>query len=97
MANLYILSHLICRWYIKDENSVPTEYVLQPISTLYPNFLSSNIDTYKEAKNDWWATFDRLQKSIHKGVDANLTDPARIHDFYMGGKTASLVHDYESE
>ncbi len=29
---------LVCEWYKKDENAIPSEYVLQPISTGIPQY-----------------------------------------------------------
>ena len=32
---------LLRKWYVKDQNCIPASYILQPISSLLPNFLNS--------------------------------------------------------
>ncbi|XP_041349480.1 uncharacterized protein LOC121368798 [Gigantopelta aegis] len=51
---------LIKKWYILDENSTPPHYVLQAISTYFPDFMSSDKDVYKGTKRNWNKTCDRI-------------------------------------
>ena len=50
---------LITRWYLRDDNSVPPCYLLQPISTQFP-IHSAN----KEEMSNAWADWGKVEKRI---------------------------------
>ena len=50
---------LITSWYLRDDNSVPPFYVLQPISTQFP-INSADKDVMSKAWEDW----GKVEKSI---------------------------------
>ena len=77
---------LVFRWYIRDENAVPTEYVLQPITVGYPDLASTDPDKARQAKEGWYDTYDSLQQILATGAEDNLTDPERIHLYQMSGE-----------
>eukprot|EP00095_Tigriopus_kingsejongensis_P002552 maker-scaffold309_size213625-snap-gene-0.20 protein:Tk02552 transcript:maker-scaffold309_size213625-snap-gene-0.20-mRNA-1 annotation:"GI10101" len=57
---------LFMEWYDMDTNSVPSEMILQPISSLLPNFLNSLAPSLQEAdQRAWWkilCTFQNLYR-----------------------------------
>ncbi len=75
----------ICRWFKRDNNAIPPGYVLQPISSVYPEFNSTDHDEHTAAKNKWWSVFECLQQILQEGSKAHLSDLQRIHHFQMSG------------
>jgi hypothetical protein len=39
--------------FLKDENNIPAEYILQPISYKYPNYCAKDKDVSKAAYSQW--------------------------------------------
>ncbi|KAK2152117.1 hypothetical protein LSH36_339g02004 [Paralvinella palmiformis] len=74
---------LIDNWFLLDENLVPPAYVLQPISSHFPNFLSNDAKARSKAKNAWWDVFCKLQNVLVRGAKENLKDPQKIHSYIM--------------
>ena len=65
-----------CRWYIKDENAVPSTYLLKPVSKNIPDFLSEDFETQKAAKSQWWEESERLMEIIARGAASALDENA---------------------
>ena len=63
-----------CRWYIKDENAVPSTYLLKPVSKNIPDFLSEDFETQKAAKSQWWEESERLMEIIARGAASALDE-----------------------
>ncbi|CAH1788164.1 unnamed protein product [Owenia fusiformis] len=42
------------KWFDKDENSVPVSYILQPIDTHLPDYVSEDSEKKGAAKQTWW-------------------------------------------
>ena len=76
---------MVIRWFKKDENALPPVYVLQPISSEFPDFLSPNRDMMKSAKKQWWNVFESLQGILVNGAKKHLKDPDEVHDFLKSG------------
>ncbi|XP_018086077.1 uncharacterized protein LOC108698788 isoform X2 [Xenopus laevis] len=51
---------LLTQWYRLDENSAPSIYRLQPISTVYGDIFSRDPDRRQQAKNKWLNTLQKL-------------------------------------
>ena len=61
---------LLKKWYVKDLNSIPHTFILQPISSLLPNFLNTRYPKLqKKDQEDWFDTLLELQKFIMKGSE----------------------------
>ena len=76
----------IYRWFKKDENAVPAVYVLQPISSVYPDYLlHDDLERQKRARDDWWKDFLELQDILVEGARKKLSDPDRINQYSMSG------------
>ena len=73
------------RWYLKDENAIPTEYVLQRVSSRFPDFNSQLQERQIAARVEWWKDFTELQKIIKKGAKQALSDSDQVHHYIMSG------------
>ena len=51
---------LITTWYLRDDNSVPPCYLLQPLSSQFPGIKSADKDEISKAWEDW----GKIEKSI---------------------------------
>ena len=76
----------ICRWYIRDDNAIPPVYILQPISTQFPDLLSSDQARVYKAKEAWWKVVDQLKAMLITGAKKHLQDTNRVHTYLMSGK-----------
>ncbi|KAK6192030.1 hypothetical protein SNE40_003581 [Patella caerulea] len=73
---------LLNRWFKKDENSVPPIYILQPISSHIPSFLSHNADDKKKARTQWYEESEKLQESIISTAEICL-DENQVERYLM--------------
>ncbi len=65
---------LLCRWYTKDENAVPDAYILQPISTHYPDYIQKNDkEAFKKARGNWW-TENTIMHQTMRSVAQTLSN-----------------------
>ena len=56
---------LIEKWFHLDNNCIPPVYILQSVSTHYPDFINnSNQDLQRAASSLWWKDFEVLQTSL---------------------------------
>ena len=61
---------LLKKWFHKDLNCVPPLYVLQPISSILPNFLNSRKVKLQQAdQEEWFKTMQELQRFVLKGTE----------------------------
>ena len=61
---------LLKKWFHKDLNCVPPLYVLQPISSILPNFLNARKVKLQQAdQEEWFKTMQELQKYVLKGTE----------------------------
>lgn len=65
-------SELLEKWYKLDENSVPAVYVLQPVSTFFPNAYKNAVHTdeakAKKEKQHWWQTLVTMREALKKAA-----------------------------
>ncbi|XP_019644771.1 PREDICTED: NACHT domain- and WD repeat-containing protein 1-like [Branchiostoma belcheri] len=64
---------LLEEWYVKDENAVPPEYVLQPIEAKLPHYgdrSEENEELMDHYHNVWLNTFNALQDLLYKSAQA---------------------------
>ncbi|XP_035670187.1 NACHT domain- and WD repeat-containing protein 1-like [Branchiostoma floridae] len=64
---------LLEEWYVKDENAVPPEYVLQPIEAKLPHYgdrSEENEELMAHYHNVWLNTFNALQDLLYKSAQA---------------------------
>ena len=68
---------LITRWYLRDDNSVPPFYLLQPISRQFP-IHSGDKDERSKAWEDWCRVEKRIKSHLRSAADkAGLKDEAK--------------------
>ena len=60
------------RWYKRDDNIIPSIYVLLPISTHMPDFLSSEKTKKDNAKEQWKKESDVMFAAFQKAADRVL-------------------------
>lgn len=85
--DLQLLKH----WFWRDDNSVPAEYLLQPITSLLPHYRDyANDELRKKASSDWWTAFERMQVVLRLAADKAL-DKKERHKYYMSGMTQKTV------
>ena len=71
---------LIQSWFVRDENAVPPEYVLQPISSQFPDFIGAvTKESKQQALKDWWDVFLRLQGILRRAAVKSLPIEAGHH------------------
>ena len=84
-------ANLLRKWYIKDLNSVPPSYILQPISHLLPNFFNSRQPTLQlEDQEAWFDTLNNLFKYILKGSEV-LKHAEKISDAEFNQLRMSVI------
>ncbi|WAQ98657.1 NWD2-like protein [Mya arenaria] len=57
------------RWYIRDDNSVPPQYVLQPIDSVLTNYHSPKEELKRRAREDWDDTFEEIREVLMAGAN----------------------------
>lgn len=64
---------LLQAWFKFDSNAIPPEYVLQPISSQFPDFVNPpSKEAKQQALKDWWDVFLRLQSVLRKAAAKGL-------------------------
>eukprot|EP00045_Choanoeca_perplexa_P017000 m.237909 g.237909 ORF g.237909 m.237909 type:complete len:2231 (+) comp17421_c0_seq1:1346-8038(+) len=56
------------RWFVRDDNVVPASYVLLPIPTHLPDYLSSDGDKRRKARGDWWSAFESMALGLRQAA-----------------------------
>ena len=67
---------LLLKWFRKDENMLKSEYVLQKISSIIPEYNDEDNVKRKLARNEWWSEFEMMQKAL-KAAASTLNDAGR--------------------
>lgn len=76
---------LLKNWFWRDDNAIPAQYLLQPITSLLPHYRDyANEELRKKASADWWTAFERMQVVLRAAADAALDEVDR-HKYYMSG------------
>lgn len=72
-------------WFKLDENAIPPEYVLQPISTQFKDYIDPpSFEAKQRAIKDWWNIFLQLQNALRKAAVKVLTKDA-AHKYLKSG------------
>ena len=83
---------LLTHWFRRDDNCVPPEYLLQPITSLLPDYRNyEKEDLRKKASGKWWAAFERMQVVFRTAADKVLTKTAG-QKYVMSGEVNSKPH-----
>ena len=81
---------LLKRWFWRDDNAAPAQYLLQPITSLLPHYRDYvNNELRKKASADWWAAFERMQVVLRTAADHILEEEER-QKYYMSGNVFLL-------
>ncbi|XP_077984721.1 NACHT domain- and WD repeat-containing protein 1-like [Glandiceps talaboti] len=75
------IKKLVLHWYKKDENHIPPVYVLQPISTILPDFKSSDTELRNKAKQEWREIHAKIQTAFTKVAKVKLKDKERVNKY----------------
>ena len=80
--------NLLTKWFKRDDNLVPANYILQSISSLLPHFNnhSSSAEEISKASNEWWTAFERMQVVLRSAASKALTDASETRKYYVSGK-----------
>jgi len=58
------------KWFLRDDNAVPPQYILQPISSRLPHFNDPKFPAIqKQHRDEWWSTFELLQSNFRKAAN----------------------------
>ena len=77
---------LLKHWFWRDDNSVPAQYLLQPITSLLPHYRDyANEESRKKASAEWWTAFERMQVVLRAAADKALKNESERHKYYMSG------------
>ncbi|KAK6174050.1 hypothetical protein SNE40_017396 [Patella caerulea] len=68
--------NLLNKWFIRDDNSVPPTYVLQPISSHLPDFILPDVDKKKQAKDTWDGERENMREALAASAKQNLKKSA---------------------
>lgn len=86
---------LMEKWYKLDANSVPNIYVLQPVSSIYKNFINTNKlqkHLQEQDQSAWWRTMNDLCTIIRLGsarlMKANKFTSDDNHRYNYSGNCA---------
>ncbi|EDO31117.1 predicted protein, partial [Nematostella vectensis] len=90
---------LLLEWFLKNENALPAEYVLQPVTAKLPyyNDMREEVhDKYSQQREEWWkisVTFQRvLRISAHvAGRRGKLTEE-QVHKYYKSVTEHEIEH-----
>lgn len=78
-------------WYIEDLNAVPSQFILQPISSILVNFNNKRIPKLQEQDaRAWWAVESKIQQLLRKGArlcyDKGYFTYDQMHNYFMSGE-----------
>ena len=80
---------MLTKWFWRDDNAVPAQYLLQPITSLLPHYRDhQNNELRKKASSDWWMAFERMQVVFRMAADKVLDKKSARHKYHMSGKTS---------
>lgn len=81
---------MLIKWFWRDDNAVPAQYLLQPITSLLPHYRDpQNNEFRKKASSDWWMAFERMQVVLRMAADKVLDEQSARHKYHMSGKHCS--------
>ncbi|KAL3867039.1 hypothetical protein ACJMK2_044276 [Sinanodonta woodiana] len=62
--------HVLDKWYRKDDNALPAEYVLQPISSILNDYNSEDDTLKTNARTEWGDNFEKMRTLLKKAADS---------------------------
>ncbi|ESO97320.1 hypothetical protein LOTGIDRAFT_114992 [Lottia gigantea] len=74
------VKNLLSRWFTRDDNSVPPTYILQPISSRIPEFISEVEDEKSKAKNLWNSERDEMRQGLVQAAQ-QILDSESSHKY----------------
>jgi hypothetical protein len=77
---------LVLEWYLRDDNAVPSSYVLQPISTQFPVRAED-----KDNRNKAWADWGQVEKAIWNSLKSAV-DLVEVDTELKRAITKSVTH-----
>uniref|UniRef100_A0A1I8AA47 WD_REPEATS_REGION domain-containing protein n=2 Tax=Steinernema glaseri TaxID=37863 RepID=A0A1I8AA47_9BILA len=88
---------LLETWYIEDANSVPKQYVLQPISSILFNFNNKRIPKLQERDaKTWWQVEARMQNQLRKAAkccyDKGFFTHEHMHNYFMSVTEREVIN-----
>ncbi|XP_048576749.1 NACHT and WD repeat domain-containing protein 2 isoform X2 [Nematostella vectensis] len=79
-------------WFKLDENAVPPEYVLQPISSQFPAFVDPpNKEARRTAQREWWDVYLNLQNTLRAAAKKVLSKE-EAHKYFMSVTENEIRH-----
>lgn len=76
---------LLQRWFKEDKNSVPSQYLLQPITHVLPDYRNyEQPELRKQASSMWWTAFERMQV-IFRNAAAKVLNKKEQLKYFMSG------------
>lgn len=77
---------MLKKWFWRDDNAVPAQYLLLPITSLLPYYRDyENEELRKKASAEWWAVFERMQVVLRMATDKALEKESDRHKYYQSG------------
>ena len=78
---------LLGKWYQCDMNEVPPTYVLQPVSSHIPDYLSHDADQRHLAVEQWNGIFTQIQHILRREASRLFGDQSweKVHKYFMSG------------
>lgn len=76
---------LLGKWYQCDMNEVPPTYVLQPVSSHIPDYLSHDADERHLAVEQWNGIFTQIQHILRREASRLFGDQSweKVHKYFM--------------
>lgn len=74
------------RWYKEDLNTIPTSYILQPVSSWFPEYFNNDNDVSRDnARQEWKTEFDELKKALMNAVRKVFSDGEKFRRYARSG------------
>lgn len=79
--------NLLEKWFVCDNNAVPSIYVLQPVSSRIPGYLSQDRGQRQLAIKQWNKVFAQLQKIVRREARRLFGDQdgENLRKYFMSG------------
>ncbi|XP_023244232.1 NACHT and WD repeat domain-containing protein 2-like [Centruroides sculpturatus] len=88
---------LLSTWYQEDTNAIPSVFVLQPISSILPNFNNKRMPQLQaQDQSTWWTTLENLQKFLRIAAQAlyetKKMDKDAMHNYMMSVTEREVIN-----
>ncbi|KAK3752389.1 hypothetical protein QZH41_008593 [Actinostola sp. cb2023] len=83
---------LFHKWYREDLNAIPASYVLQPVTTWYPDYFSKTENAFLRDKShqEWKIVYEELKQSLLTAVRKVFSDEEKIHQYARSVSEAEI-------